>query len=199
MAKTDSAEFQYIATDKPLVGLWRLLRGFRLKYGAAIGSQMISVAARTGTFFLIGYLVNEILASADMLRVLPLVALGFILLALVEGTFSFLSGRFASLTAEGIARKIRNFLYDHIQRMTFGFHDKMPTGDLIQRSTSDVDAVRRFYAEQALGVSRITLLFLVNFVALFLLNRRAGARFGGRRAVRCRHVVLFLPSRLQGL
>ncbi|MCC7164926.1 MAG: ABC transporter ATP-binding protein [Anaerolineae bacterium] len=172
MAKTDSSEFRHIATEKPFLGLWRLLRGFRLKYAAAIGSQMISVAARTGTFFLIGYLVNEILASASMLQLLPLIALGFIALALTEGTFSFLSGRFAALTAEGIARKIRNYLYDHIQRMTFAFHDKMPTGDLIQRSTSDVEAVRRFYAEQALGVSRITLLFIVNFVALFALNRQ---------------------------
>ena len=34
--------------------------------------------------------------------------------------------------------------------------------------------MRRFYAEQALGVTRITLLFLVNFVALFALNRTVG-------------------------
>jgi ATP-binding cassette subfamily B protein len=172
MAKTIEAELQEVASKKPFAGLVGLSRGFRLKYGAALGSQIISVSARTGTFFLIGYLVDEILVSANMMQVLPFVAAGFILLAMTEGTFSFLSGRFASLTAEGIARKVRNYLYDHIQRMTFAFHDKMPTGDLIQRSTSDVDAVRRFYAEQALGVTRITFLFLVNFVALFWMSRQ---------------------------
>ncbi len=172
MAKTNASDFQHIATAKPIVGLWGLLRGFRGKYAIAVGSLAISVAARTGTFFLIGYLVDQVLNSSEMMMYLPLVALGFIALAMTEGTFSFLSARFASLTAEGIARKIRNYLYDHIQRMTFAFHDKMPTGDLIQRATSDVEAVRRFYAEQALGVGRITLLFVVNFVALFLLNRQ---------------------------
>lgn len=170
MAKTNTSEFQHIATQKPFAGLWNLLRGFRLKYGAAIGSLAISTAARTGTFFLIGFLVDEVLGDTSLLQILPLVALGFIALALTEGTFSFLSGRFAALTAEGIALKVRNYLYDHIQRLTFAFHDKMPTGDLIQRATSDVEAVRRFYAEQALGVGRITLLFLVNFIALLNLN-----------------------------
>ena len=36
--------------------------------------------------------------------------------------------------------------------------------------TSDVDALRRFFAEQAIGVGRIVLLFVVNFIALLQLN-----------------------------
>src|SRR5581483_759990 len=42
--------------------------------------------------------------------------------------------------------------------------------DLIQRATSDVEAVRKFYAEQAIGVGRIALLFLINLIALLSLN-----------------------------
>src|ERR1700687_4046291 len=152
MAKTHTSDFQHVVSQNPLLGLWGLLRGFRLRYGIAIGSLTILGAARTGKVFLIGYLVDQILGRTDLLRILPLIAGGFVALALTEGSFSFLSGRFAANTAESIARKIRNYLYDHIQRMTFSLHDKMPTGDLIQRSTSDVDAVRRFYSEQALGV-----------------------------------------------
>ncbi|NIV29866.1 MAG: ABC transporter ATP-binding protein, partial [Anaerolineae bacterium] len=50
------------------------------------------------------------------------------------------------------------------------YHDHTSTGELIQRSTSDVDAMRRFFADQAIGAGRILLLFVVNFVALLLLN-----------------------------
>ena len=96
--------------------------------------------------------------------VLVLIALGFVGLALLEGGFTFLSGRLAAQTAEGVARRLRNYLYDHIQRLTFSYHDRMQTGELIQRSTSDVDAMRRFYAEQAIGIGRIILLFGINFV-----------------------------------
>jgi len=170
MAKTNTSDFEHVVSQSSIAGLWGLLRGFRATYAAAIGSLAVSTAARTGTFFLIGYLVDQVLGSNTMLRDLPWVAAGFIALALTEGTFTFMSGRFAARTAEGIVLKIRNYLYDHIQRMTFAFHDKTPTGDLIQRATSDVEAVRRFYAEQATGVGRILLLFTINFIALLHLN-----------------------------
>lgn len=172
MAKTHTSDFQHVLKKNPLAGLWGLLRGFRVRYGIAVLALTISVAARTGTYFLVGYLVTEIVNKQDLLKVLPLIAVGFVALALTEGGFSFISGRSAASSAEGIAQRVRDYLYDHIQRMTFAYHDKMPTGDLIQRVTSDVDAVRRFYAEQALGVGRITLLFLVNFIALLTVNAR---------------------------
>jgi ATP-binding cassette subfamily B protein len=75
-------------------------------------------------------------------------------LALVQGTFSFLSGRWAAQTAEGVTLRLRNYLYDHIQRLSFTYHDRTRTGELIQRATSDVDAVRRFFADQAIGMGR---------------------------------------------
>jgi ATP-binding cassette subfamily B protein len=61
-------------------------------------------------------------------------------------------------------------LYDHLQRLSFSFHDTTPTGDLEQRCSSDVDAIRRFYADQAIGVGRIVILFTVNFIAILNLN-----------------------------
>ncbi|MBE3144057.1 MAG: ABC transporter ATP-binding protein, partial [Planctomycetes bacterium] len=109
-------------------------------------------------------------AQTDQQFSLPVIALGFIGLALVEGSFTFFSGRFAAQTAEGITRRLRNYLFDHIQNLPFSYHDKTPTGELIERCTSDVDALRRFYADQAIGIGRIVLLFGINFAALATLN-----------------------------
>ena len=47
---------------------------------------------------------------------------------------------------------------------------KTSTGELIQRSTSDVDHIRRFLADQATAVGRVAMLFIVNFIAILLLN-----------------------------
>jgi ATP-binding cassette subfamily B protein len=93
-------------------------------------------------------------------------------LALGQGTLSFVSGALTARTSEGIARRLRNYLYDHIQRMSFTYHDHTETGELIQRATSDVDAVRRFFADQAINAGHIVLLFVINFVALWSLNAR---------------------------
>jgi ATP-binding cassette subfamily B protein len=99
-----------------------------------------------------------------------MIALGFVCLATLEGSFSYFSGRLAAFTAEGITRRLRNYLFDHIQRLDFSYHDKTPTGELIERCTSDVDSLRRFFSEQAIAVGRIVLLFVINFAAILSLN-----------------------------
>jgi ATP-binding cassette subfamily B protein len=114
--------------------------------------------------------VDKVLGQADRSHFLPLIALGFLLLAAVQGAFTFISGKLAAQTAEGATLRLRNYLFDHIQRLSFTYHDHTPTGELIQRCTSDVDALRRFLADQAIGVGRIILLFVVNFAALVYLN-----------------------------
>jgi ATP-binding cassette subfamily B protein len=148
------------------------MAGFRPYYLTANLALGIAALAKTGTYMLLRYFVDEYLSLHNDAVSLPLIALGFVGLAFVEGGFSFLSGRLAALTAEGVARRLRNYLYDHIQRLTFAYHAKTDTGELVQRSTSDVDAVRRFFSEQAIGIGRILLLFLVNFVAIATLNQK---------------------------
>jgi ATP-binding cassette, subfamily B, bacterial len=167
-----------------LVGLWRLMTGYHRTYASATTALAVAALAKTSTYLLLRYFVDEILGqgagtgagAGAGTQTLPLlvVALGFVVLALVEGGFSFLSGRLAAQTAEGVTRRLRNYLFDHIQRLTFTYHDRTQTGELIQRSTSDVDAVRRFYADQAIGIGRIILLFVVNFSALLILDWRLG-------------------------
>ncbi len=151
-------------------GLWRMLRGFRLMYLGAMISQALSATAKTTTSLMLAYLVDKVLLQDRVGEAIVLIALAFIALAVVEGTFSFMTGKLAAQTAEGIALRLRNYLYDHLQRLTFTYHDNMSTGELIQRVTSDLDAVRRFYSEQAIGVGRILLLFGINFAALLAIN-----------------------------
>lgn len=145
-----------------------MMAGFRTVYLAATISLALANIAKTATFLLIAYFIDHVLGKENHL--LPFVALGFVGLAALEGGFTFLSGALAARTAEGITLRVRNYLFDHVQRLTFTYHNNNQTGELIQRSTSDVDAVRRFFAEQAIGVGRIILIFVINLLALMSLN-----------------------------
>ena len=167
-----SMDLQEAATEKRFIGMWRLLHGFRWLYLGAILCVGISSFARTGTYLLLGIYVDEVLISESSQYSPFQVALGFIGLAVIMGVFAFASGALAGRTAEGVAKRVRDYVYDHIQHLTFTFHDQTKTGELIQRSTSDIDAIRRFYADQAIGIGRITLLFLVNFWVVFWLDWR---------------------------
>ena len=158
-----------------LVGLWRMLKGY---YTAYFGAESEPGSRRPGEDRHVSAagLLHRQRPGAEIRAERPAAdrQAAFVLLAAAEGGFTYLSGRLAAFTAEGITLRLRNYLFDHIQRLTFQYHDKTPTGELIQRSTSDVDAVRRFYAEQAIGMGRILMLFLINFIAISRLNPSLG-------------------------
>lgn len=167
---TTTYDLKDAVSENRLVGIWRLMTGFRLTYLWATLSIGLAAVARTASLLLLGAFIDNVLGVVDKTDLLPLIALGFVALALVQGLFTFLSGRLAALTAEGVVLRLRNYLFDQIQRLSFSYHDQTPTGELIQRSTSDVDAIRRFFADQAIAVGRILALFFVNLAALLMLN-----------------------------
>ncbi|MCL4825226.1 MAG: ABC transporter ATP-binding protein, partial [Anaerolineales bacterium] len=165
--KTQPASFdlrQSLAAKSKLAGIWRMMTDYRLPYLGATLALAVSAASRTLTFLLLRYFADDVLVQRvyifDTLnRTLAMIALAFVGLACFEGFFSYASGRLAAYTAEGITRRLRDYLFDHIQRLTFSYHSQTPTGDLIERVTSDVDSVRRFFSEQAIGVGRILIVF----------------------------------------
>ncbi len=172
-------DFRNAISENRLRGLWRVMTGFHLSYGGAVLAQSVSALAKTATFFLLRYFADLVSGNStpiggDLGRTFLYIALGFVGLATIEGYFAYVSGRLAAYTAEGIARRLRNFLFDHIQRLSFSYHSATPTGDLIERVTSDVDALRRFFSEQAIGVGRIILLFVINFIAILTINWKLG-------------------------
>lgn len=178
--KPSSAEFdlRQALDSNRLRGLWKMMKGYRLTYLVATAALAVSAGSKTMTYILLRYFANSLLEEGQaglyfagtISLSLILIGLGFVGLAALEGSFSFISGRLASYSAEGITRRLRNFLFDHIQRLSFSYHAKTPTGELIERTTSDVDALRRFYSDQAIGMGRIVLLFVINFAAIFFLN-----------------------------
>ena len=168
-------DFRKTLTSKKLLGLWRMMAGFRLAYATANIALAISALSKTLTYLLLRNFADMVVGSrppfaGTFSQTLVMLALGFVGLAVVEGGFSYISGRLASFSAEGITRRLRNFLFDHIQRLSFAYHSKTPTGDLIERVTSDVDSVRTFFNEQAIGVGRIILMFIINFIAIGLIS-----------------------------
>lgn len=161
-------------SENRLIGLWRLIAGFRWIFISAIVSLAIATAARSGSYLLLQHFVDDALIKKNVSTPLAWFALAFVGLAVVQGVFTFLSGKLAAHGAEGSILRLRNYLFDHIQRLSFSYHDKSQTGELVQRCSSDVDTIRRFFADQAIGVGRIILLFIVNWIALLSLNLKLG-------------------------
>src|SRR6266496_6269127 len=172
-------DFRKAIDENRVKGIWKMMVDYRLPYLGATAALAFSALAKTFMYLLLRYFADDVLTQGkyignSLMQTFLWIALGFIGLASVEGGFSFLSGRLAAYTAEGITRRLRDFLFDHIQRLSFSYHATTPTGDLIERVTSDVDALRRFFSEQGIGIGRIVMLFIINFIAILNLNVKLG-------------------------
>ncbi len=167
-----SLDLKSTLSDSRFVGLFRLMQGFRWLYFGALAAVALGALVRTYYYRLLQYVVDDVVGDSEALNRLPLAAAAFVGLAVAEGLFAYLRSTWSARTAEGITLRLRDYLLDHIQRLPFSFHDYVKSGELIQRATSDVDAVRRFYADQALGIGRILALFVVNFAMLMSMSPR---------------------------
>lgn len=83
-----------------------------------------------------------------------LVGLAILLIGVFGHGFTYLRSRISAQVAEEFARRIREALYDHIQKLPYAWHSKVQTGDIIQRCTSDVDTIRRFISLQFIQLGR---------------------------------------------
>jgi len=154
--------------------LWEFMRGNRFLYAVsilAIGiSTLFSLLNPLIIRFAIDNLIGddtidhfpkwvlstiEIFGGRDNLSSqLWIIAGGLILITIITGVFTFYSGKTSAEASEGIAKNIREKLYDHLQHLSFNYHVKAETGDLIQRCSSDVDTIRKFLAMQFVAIGR---------------------------------------------
>lgn len=150
--------------------MWELALGYRRVYLVATICVGFAALAKTLSFLLLSRFVDDLMLANRITEGIVAFAAAFVGLALVEGLFTFLRGQLAARVAEGITRRLRNEMFDHLQRLTFEFHDKAQTGDLIQRVTSDISAIQRFFAEQGTELGRVFMLFSINFIALLTIS-----------------------------
>ncbi len=110
---------------------------------------------------LIAYVIDTGLQHGQLNNLL-LVALAILISSALRGLFAYGQGYLSQNVSNLVAYDLRNQVYDHLQKLSFAFHDESETGQLMSRMTVDIEAVRNFIT---LGLLR-SLLTLVTFVAI---------------------------------
>ena len=90
-----------------------------------------------------------------------------IIFALSRGLFSFIQGYMAERLSQNLAFDFRNELFAKIQRLSFSYHDRNQTGQLMIRATDDVEKVRMFIG-QGLIMSLQALVLLIGTLIILL-------------------------------
>ncbi|MDQ8188243.1 ABC transporter ATP-binding protein [Pelagicoccus sp. SDUM812002] len=94
-------------------------------------------------------------------------AVAMLVFAALGGLFNYYQKLAAAKASDGICKRLKDQLYNHIQRMSNRHLDQTQTGDLVQRCTSDVETTRIFLAAHIVEIGR-GLILIVTVLPIML-------------------------------
>jgi ABC-type multidrug transport system fused ATPase/permease subunit len=123
--------------------------------------------------WLVGYAIDTGLNVKDgvangSMRTLLIAAALITAAAAARGTFQFWQTYTGEWVSQRIAYDIRNDIYNHLQRMSFAYHDKAQTGQIMQRATQDVEAVRMFVSLGFIRLMYVVVLLVATLVLMVM-------------------------------
>ena len=119
--------------------------------------------------------ITEILRTGTYSQTTILTIIGIILgLSIIRGVLSYFQNYLAESISQVVSYDIRNMLYDHVQHMSFGFHDRHHTGALMSRAITDVDNIRMFIQMGLVRSPYFAVLLVAVVVILFVKDWRLG-------------------------
>lgn len=121
--------------------------GFLRPYAALSVAALFSLLVVTASTLVAPQFVRVLIdkgITGGSWRWILLSTAGLLAMAVVRGLFTFLHGYLAEKAGQGVAFDLRNFIYEKLQNLSFSYHDRAQTGQLMTRVTSDVENVRTF-------------------------------------------------------
>ncbi len=120
-----------------------------------------------------GQTVDQLQITASTAETLLINATLFIIaFAVMRAVFAFVQSFMAETLSQGIAFDLRNEIFSKVQRLSFSYHDRNQTGQLMIRATDDVEKLRLFIAQGLIMAAQAFLLLIATLIILFLTNWR---------------------------
>lgn len=95
-----------------------------------------------------------------------------IVLTIINSWLTYLKEKFMTYASENTIKKLKDKLYDHIQKLPYKYHSNSQAGDLIQRCTSDVDTVKKFIQSKIMEIVKTLSILILSFTIMFRLNTK---------------------------
>jgi len=161
--------------------LLRHLRPAALAFAIGVGASFAATILRTQFTQIIRFTVDGVilgetaglpgwLAALEPGRMLAAACVCAAVVAVLEFAVGFIHDSSLPKGSEYFVKSLRDSLYSHIQRLPYSWHAKNPTGDIIQRCTSDVEMVRAFIADQVVEFVSTIFLIVVYMAIMFTMN-----------------------------
>ncbi|MFW5853802.1 MAG: ABC transporter transmembrane domain-containing protein, partial [Thermodesulfobacteriota bacterium] len=120
---------------------------------AAMGCMLVIAATTSATAFLVKPVLDDIFFNKDR-GMLTLIPLAVILIYFLRGAATYGQEYLMNYVGEGIIRRLRNMLYNHIQDLDLAFFQKERTGVLMSRITNDVNIIKSMVSTSVTSMLR---------------------------------------------
>jgi len=90
--------------------------------------------------------------------------------ALLRGIFAFGQTYLGEWISQRVAYDLRNRIYDRLQRLSYAYHDRQQTGQLMSRATQDVEAIRLFIQMGFLRLVYVLILMVATLILMVVTN-----------------------------
>ncbi len=120
------------------------LAPYRGRFGISIGLIFLSIII--GDFLvpmLFGWTIDRGLAAGDLRRVVSYAGL-LVLGQAGRSVVGYVQWVFQHQVGQDVVRDVRNRLYERLQALPTSFYREMPTGEIMSRVTSDVEAIQEY-------------------------------------------------------
>ena len=152
--------------------LWRALRRLRPYFRLTIfayAALLATTAIVLVTPQFIRWIVDQGIRQNDM-RLLTWSVLGLLGLSAVRGALTFVSGLLAEVASQGVSYDFRRDLHAKLTELSFAYHDRTESGQLLSRSMQDVERLRMLTGRSILGLANGVVLLIGTAAALVIMN-----------------------------
>ncbi|GLV53794.1 ABC transporter ATP-binding protein [Dictyobacter sp. S3.2.2.5] len=149
---------------------WRIFKLLRPHWFKAVAA-VVCMGLATGFSLIVPWLLQWVVdvgIHSGRFQDLLWAALAILVTSALRGLFAYGQGYLGQAISSLVAYDLRDMLYDHLQHLSFSFHDDSETGQLMSRMTADIEAVRNFFP---MGLLR-ALLAVVTFASVTILLLR---------------------------
>ncbi|MDR4886668.1 ABC transporter ATP-binding protein [Fredinandcohnia sp. QZ13] len=128
---------------------------------------MIFVTGITVVYPIVLQLTIDEVFRAGNYQLVPYLALGFIAIMVIKGVATYFNQYLGDLFGITAVYRVRNALYEKLQRLSFSYYDNAKTGDLMSRLTADVEGFRFFLSFGFAELLRFALLIVFSLIVMF--------------------------------
>ena len=117
--------------------------------------------------------VEETIARGTIATLLAAVAV-LLFVGVARGVFKYGQAYLGERISQQIAYDFRNDIYDHLQRLSYAYHDQAQIGQIMSRATGDVEGVRMFVSMGVLRFLYVLVLCGAVYTLMIVTNLKVG-------------------------